>query len=104
MADSRDGCADNSWRTGSRDKIQAPGHTAIVWPVPTSGTPSPQQPHVAVIQASVHAVAVELDLMQPLRAGWRLFDQLAELRLNECRKRSSGRTAYASEVGSGQGH
>jgi len=54
---------------------------------------SGQQPHVAVIQASVHPVAVELDLVQPLGAGWRLLDQFTELRLHEDRQRISGRTA-----------
>lgn len=60
-----------------------------------------QQLHASAVKARVHPVAVEFDLVQPLRAGWWLFDQFAELRLHECRKRRSSRTAYASEVRSG---
>jgi len=40
-----------------------------------------------VIQASVHPVAVELDLVQPLRSGRWFLDEFRELRLHEGRKR-----------------
>jgi len=39
-----------------------------------------QKPHRAVVETGMHAVAVELDFVQPLVAWPRLFDELRELR------------------------
>src|SRR5271165_7202495 len=41
-----------------------------------------QQPDCAAVQPGMHAVAVELDLVQPLRPFRRRVDQPSELRLH----------------------
>jgi len=45
-----------------------------------------QQLGPAAVEASVHAIAVVLDLVQPIRAAGRRIDQLAQLRLDPLRK------------------
>ena len=42
-----------------------------------------KQPGLAVFHPQLHAIAVELDLMHPVRAGRRLLHQPAELGLDE---------------------
>ena len=49
--------------------------------------PSPgQKLHTAIVDARGHAIAVELDLMHPLRPRGRLLDGLGKLRRDELRK------------------
>jgi hypothetical protein len=49
-----------------------------------------EQPHGAAIEARMHAIAVELDFVQPLRTFRRLVDKLGELWLDPLRQ--SGRS------------
>jgi hypothetical protein len=53
------------------------------------GPGSRHQPHVAAVEPCMHAVAVELDFMQPLVAFRRGVDQLGQLRRDPLRQ--SGR-------------
>jgi hypothetical protein len=46
-----------------------------------------QQPDSAPVEARMHPVAVEFDLMEPLRAFRRLVDQFGELRFDPGRQR-----------------
>jgi hypothetical protein len=47
-----------------------------------------QQPHVAAIEARMHAIAVELDFKQPLVAFRRHVDELGQLRRDPLWQRS----------------
>ena len=47
-----------------------------------------QELHAAVVDARGHAIAVQLDLVHPLRPRRRLLDRLGKLRRDELRKGS----------------
>ena len=49
-----------------------------------------EQPHGAVIEARMQAIAVELDFVQPLAAFRRRVDQLRELRRDPLRQSGRG--------------
>ena len=49
---------------------------------------SGQELHAAIVDARGHAIAVELDFVDPLRAGRRLLDRLGKLGRDELRKGS----------------
>jgi hypothetical protein len=49
-----------------------------------------KQPHVAAVEPGVHAVAVELDFVQPLRPVRRRVDELGQLRPDPFRQSGSG--------------
>ena len=49
-----------------------------------------QQPHGAALEPRLHAVAVELDFVQPLGPVWRRVDEPGELRLDPIRRSGPG--------------
>jgi hypothetical protein len=60
-----------------------------------------QQLHSAAVEPRMHAVAVELDFVQPLAAFRRRVDQLCELRRDPFRQR--GRVGAPPRYGAGHG-
>jgi hypothetical protein len=48
---------------------------------------SGQELRAAVVDARGHAITVKLNLVQPLRSGWRLLDRLRKLGRDEGRQR-----------------
>ena len=55
--------------------------------LPVQSRPGPgQKLHAAIVDARGHAIAVELDLVHPLRPRGRLLDRLGKLRRDEARK------------------
>jgi hypothetical protein len=55
-----------------------------------------QQPHVTALEPRVHAIPIELDLVQPVRPIGRRLDQLRQLRLDPARQCSLGRSRFSS--------
>ena len=61
-----------------------------------------QQFHRAAVEPRMHAVAVELDFVQPLIAFRRRVDELSELRRDPVRQRGrSGTARYAAQATAG---
>ena len=50
---------------------------------------SGEELHAPVVDARGHAIAVQLDFVNPLRPRWRLFDRLGELGRDELREKDA---------------
>jgi hypothetical protein len=48
-----------------------------------------EQLYAAIVDPCGHAIAVQLDFVDPLRPGWRLLDRLGKLRADELWERGS---------------
>jgi len=85
------GCGCGDRLDGSRNARELRG------PIYAVATP---EPDLTVIDAAKHAVAIKLQLMQPLVSCWRFFDERRKLRRDEIRQCVPASAFELYEVGS----